>query len=75
MHVLNECLYQQFIWINESKQKNIRNFINFFNFFFLTFEYYERENAVSNLKFDVNKKIDKNIQYNKKYIFSMFVNF
>ena len=39
------------------------------------FEYYEKENAVSNLKFDVNKKIDKNIQYYKKYIFSMFVNF
>ena len=57
--------YQQFIWINESKQKNMRNFINIFNFFFfiLTFEYYEGENAVSNLKFDVNKKIDKNIQY------------
>ena len=51
----------------------MRNFINFFNFFFiLTFEYYERENAVSNLKFDVNKKIDKNI-IDKKYIFSMFV--
>ena len=53
--------YQQFIWINESKQKNMRNFINFLNFFM--FEYYEKENAVSNLKFDVNKKIDKNIQY------------
>ena len=52
----------------------MRNFINFFNFFFftLTFEYYERQNAVSNLKFDVNKKIDKNI-IDKKYIFSMFV--
>ena len=30
---------------------------------FFSFEYYKRENAVSNLKFDVNRKIDKNIQY------------